>query len=545
MAKNTIISCDVLIIGGGGAGLRAAIAARGKGADVLIVSKSRIGYGNNTFISKGVFAAATGWKDPSDNPDAHIKDTIEGGRYINDGRLVKKLAEGSPREITFLEECGVRFSKKDGNIRVTHTPGHTYPRHVAGENHTGRDLIIPLRDFAIKAGVRLGEGIFITRLFTSEGHIAAAGGIDSNGKFLSIIAKSIVIATGGFAQVYLHNNNAAGMTGDGLALAFNLGLSLKDMEFVQFYPTALGKRGNRLLLYEALIFDAKAVLKNSMGEDILLKYGLYDPLKMTRDRLSRSIMKEILDGRNISHGVLLDLSTVKKTDLNRMTSFLPSMKNGFKESLIVSPTAHFTMGGIEINEEAETTVQGLFAAGEVCSGVHGANRLGGNALAEVFAFGAIAGENAAKRALAVKRPEFPEKGLLDEEKKIMALYARGNKETKNLRLPLKEVMWEHVGIIRNEKRIERALDKINELISFIPELYVNDRAGLVKRLELENMLLVSEMACRAALLRKESRGAHYRDEYPEEDNDNWLKNIVIRKDGCDMKLEVMPIEASK
>jgi fumarate reductase (CoM/CoB) subunit A len=541
MITNNIISCDVLIIGGGGAGIRAAIAARAKGADVFIASKSRIGYGNNTFISKGVFAAATGWRDSFDSPQVHIKDTIEGGRHINDKRLVRKVAEGSPKQIDFLEACGVKFSRKDGKIRVTHTPGHSYPRHVAGEHHTGRDLIIPLRNYAIKTGVRFGEGVFITRLFTSEDHIAAAAGIDYKGNFLSITANSIVIATGGFAQIYLHNNNAADMTGDGLALAFNLGLSIKDMEFVQFYPTALGKRGNRLLLYEAIIFDAKAVLKNSTGDDILLKYGLYDPLRMTRDRLSRLIMKEILDGRSISNGVLLDLSTVKEADLKRIASFLPSMKNGYKDGLIVSPTAHFTMGGIVINEEAETTVQGLFAAGEVCSGVHGANRLGGNALAEVFVLGVIAGENAAKTALKGKRPKFPEKELLKEERRIEASYFNGHRDEKGLRMSLKEIMWENVGIIRNTKGVERALDTITELNSCVPDIYVRDRSALIKSLELKNMLLISEMVCRAALLRKESRGAHYREEYQQEDNDNWLKNIFIRKERSGIKLEVMPI----
>ncbi len=541
MITNNIISCDVLIIGGGGAGIRAAIAARAKGADVFIASKSRIGYGNNSFISKGVFAAATGWRDSFDSPQVHIKDTIEGGRHINDKRLVRKVAEGSPKQIDFLEACGVKFSRKDGKIRVTHTPGHSYPRHVAGEHHTGRDLIIPLRNYAIKTGVRFGEGVFITRLFTSEDHIAAAAGIDYKGNFLSITANSIVIATGGFAQIYLHNNNAADMTGDGLALAFNLGLSIKDMEFVQFYPTALGKRGNRLLLYEAIIFDAKAVLKNSTGDDILLKYGLYDPLRMTRDRLSRLIMKEILDGRSISNGVLLDLSTVKEADLKRIASFLPSMKNGYKDGLIVSPTAHFTMGGIVINEEAETTVQGLFAAGEVCSGVHGANRLGGNALAEVFVLGVIAGENAAKTALKGKRPKFPEKELLKEERRIEASYFNGHRDEKGLRMSLKEIMWENVGIIRNTKGVERALDTITELNSCVPDIYVRDRSALIKSLELKNMLLISEMVCRAALLRKESRGAHYREEYQQEDNDNWLKNIFIRKERSGIKLEVMPI----
>jgi len=536
-----IISCDVLIIGGGGAGIRAAIAAKEKGIDVLIVSKARIGYGNNTYISKGVFAAATGWSTSLDNPEVHIKDIIEGGRFINDRRLVKKVAEGSPEQIVFLEKCGVKFSRKNGKIRMTHTPGHTYPRHVAAEHHIGSDLIIPLREYARKIGVRFMEKVFITRLFTSMGRIAAATGIDRKGRVLSIAANCIVIATGGFAQVYLHNNNAAGMTGDGLALSFDLGLPLRDMEFVQFYPTALGKRGNRLLLYEALIFDAKAILRNSMGEDIISKYGLSDSLKMTRDRLSRAIMQEILDGRGVLNGVMLDLSTVQRGNLKRMSHLLPPMKNNGEEKLIISPTAHFTMGGLAINEEGETAVQGLFAAGEVCSGVHGANRLGGNALAEVFAMGTVAGKNAAKKALKSQKAKFLKGEVNAERKHIESLYSEGRTDIKELRLALRETMWDNAGIIRNNNGMEKALKKIKELSSCIPDLSITDRTALVKSLELRNMFLVSEMVCRAALLRTESRGAHYREEYSAEDNDNWLKNIAIRKEGSGMKLEVISL----
>ena len=535
------ISCDVLIVGGGGAGIRAAIAAREKGADVVIVSKSRVGYGNNTFISKGVFAAATGWRTSSDNPEVHMKDIIEAGRLINNKRLVKRVTEGSPEQINFLEKCGAKFARKNGKIRVTHTPGHSYPRHVAGEHHTGSDFIIPLRKFARKRGVRFVERVFITRLFTSMGRIAAITGIDHEGRFLSIIANCVVIATGGFSQVYLHNNNAAGMTGDGLALAYDLGLPLRDMEFVQFYPTALGKRGNRLLLYEALIFDVKAILRNSMGEDIISKYGLNDHLKMTRDRLSRAIMREILDGRDLSEGVILDLSTVHETDLKRVSHLLPQIKNGERKELIVSPTTHFTMGGVEINEDAETAVQGLFAAGEVCSGVHGANRLGGNALAEVFTMGAIAGENAAKKALTVHRTQFPEDEIYAEKRRIESLYSEGQTNSKELRLALRETMWNNAGILRNKGGMEEALKKIKELSSSIPDLSIKDTVALIKSIELRNMFLVSEMVCRAALKRTESRGAHYREGYSEEDNNNWLKNIVIHKEGSEMKLETIPV----
>jgi len=536
-----IISCDILVVGGGGSGLRAAIEAREMGVDVIVVSKSRVGYGSNTFISKGTFAAATGWRDSRDDPEVHIKDTRIGGRFINDQKLLAAVAREAGAQISFLEKCGVNFLKQDGKIRVTHTPGHSYPRHVRGEHQTGRDFILPLREYAQKIGVRFAEKILITRFFTSKGRIAAATGIAQDGRFLCFVANCSIIATGGFAQVYLHNNNAAGMTGDGQALAFELGIPLKDLEFVQFYPTALGNLGSRIFLYEAFVFQAGAVLKNSKGDDIIAKYGLSDIMAMTRDRLTRAIMQEILEGRSVENGVIMDLSTVSEERLTRLRHLLPAIGAPGKREFIVSPTAHFCMGGIIIDESAETSVHGLFAAGEVCAGAHGANRLGGNALSEVFAIGGIAGRNAALRARENGRPEIPEKEIASEKARLESLLSKGDRSPRELRHYIKEMMWYKAGIIRKGQKLEEALGQIEELKSFVPKLQIKDVRGLIKSLELQNMLVLIEMVCRAALLRTESRGAHYRSDYPEEDNDNWLKNIVICKQDLGMRLEAVPV----
>ena len=244
-----MLNCDVLVIGGGGAGLRSAIAAKKNHANVLLVSKSRLGRATNTYISKAVIAAS-GWGVPEDNKDVHMDDTIKGGRFLNDQSKVAMIAERIGPEIAFLKECGVNFTMQDGSPQLLKIPGHLYARHVHGENWTGSDLVLPLIRRARQMGVRSKDHVFVTRLLASDGHITGAAGVTPDGDFVVIRAKTVVLATGGFAHIFLNTNNASGITGDGLALAYELGVALKDMEFVQFYPTAMGKRGSRLLLYE-------------------------------------------------------------------------------------------------------------------------------------------------------------------------------------------------------------------------------------------------------------------------------------------------------
>jgi len=532
---------DVLIIGGGGAGLRAAIQARESGVTVTVVSKSRAGYGNNTDLSNGTFAAATGWRDPRDNPDAHLRDSMIGGRFINDRRLLNLVTDEAVNQIAFLQRCGVRFYERGGRIGVVHTPGHSYPRHVRTRDRSGRDFMIPLRAYAERIGVRFMERVFITRLISSGGRIAGAIGIAQDGTFFALAATSIVLATGGFAQAYLHNNNAAGMTGDGQALAFEIGVPLKDMEFVQFYPTALGALGSRLFLYEAFIFQAGAALRNALGDDIIAKYGLNDPMAMTRDRLTRAFMQEILEGRGVRGGLIVDLSTIPEEELAALDHLLPAARSPNEKELIVSPTAHFCMGGISIDDRAETIVPGLFAAGEVCAGVHGANRLGGNALAEAFAMGGVAGERAAKRAQESDQPDLPQKELSAEKERLRSFFSERGKDLGELRRELKDVMWQKAGIIRDKEGLEGALEEIKGLGTSLKEVRIRDDRELMRYLELAHMALLSEMVCRSALLRTESRGAHYRSDYPEEDNARWLKNIWIRKYGSAMNLEAVQV----
>jgi succinate dehydrogenase/fumarate reductase flavoprotein subunit len=539
LSKLHIVSCDVLVIGGGGAGLRAAIEAREAGADVVLVSKTRAGYANNTMISKASFAAPSGWSDPRDNPEVFLKDAVIGGRFINDQQLVAAVAREAGPQIPFLEKCGVKYLEFQGRILAIHAPGHTYPRHIRARRREGSGLTFPLKKYARKIGVRFADSIFITRLLTSKaGRITAATGIARDGKFIALVSKCFVLATGGFGQIFLYTNNAPGICGDGLTLAFEVGAPLKDMEFVQFYPTAAGKMGNRIVLYEDLFLRDKAVLKNAAGEDIVFRHGLDDVMKMTRDRLARAIMQEVVEGRGVKGGVTMDLSRVSEPHLIKYRSLF---KDPHKKEFIVSPTTHFCSGGVMINADAETPIDGLFAAGETCAGVHGANRLAGNALLEVFAMGGIAGKMAARKAREFELPQLPEKKIAAEKTRLESFGTGGHANFRQLRRSLKETMWYQAGITRHAKDLTQALEKIEEIRSGIPALRLNNFREVIRALELQNMLFAAEMVCRAALLRTESRGAHYRSDYPVENDKDWLKNIVIRRQETDIRLQPLAV----
>jgi succinate dehydrogenase/fumarate reductase flavoprotein subunit len=403
------------------------------------------------------------------------------------------------------------------------------------------NFVLPLKETAQKMRVRLVDNLFITRLFAPDGRLAGASGVTDDGSFQAVSAKCVVLATGGYAHVYHRTNNAAGITGDGLALAYDLGVPLMDLEFVQFYPTARGKSGAKMLFYEFLVHDFGAKLMNAAGEDIVAKHNLNDPMVMTRDRLAQAMAAEIFNGLDVDGGVIMDLGPVKDEDLQSVSGLIPLRWTVGKKEIIVAPTTHFCMGGAMIDEKAETAQPGLFAAGEVCAGVHGANRLGGNALAEVFVMGGVAARHAAKKAQEVERPNLPAR-LLQEEKDRLARRPTGTGEdVRNLTAALKEAMWTGAGVIREAGSLKKVLSRIEELKSSSLDCPREDIGDLKKFLEFQNILLLSEMISRAALLRTESRGSHYRSDFPEEDNINWLKNIIVRKDGVKMKLEAVPV----
>jgi len=532
-------SCDVLVIGGGGAGLRSAIEARENGAQVIVVSKTKVGYGNNTIMSKAILTSP-GWGDSSDNRQVYLRDTIIGGRYINDQKLVDTMAGKAGRQPAILEKYGASFSKTDNKFDLLAIPGHTYARDVQGKTHTGKDYMLPLITYAKEAGVDFVDKIFITRLLASDNKIAAVTGVSEEGDFVIFMAKSVILATGGYSQIYFNSSNTPGINGDGLVLAYESGVPLKDMEFVQYYPTASGKRGNNLLLYEGFLFNG-AVLKNANNEDILAKHGLNDPQTITRDLLAQTIFKEIRDGLAIENGVIMDLSEVSDERLDQLKPMLPQGV-AEKRKCIVSPTTHHSMGGVMINTDTQTVLPGLYAVGEVCAGMHGANRLAGNALAEIFSMGGIAGRSAAIHAKENEMSSVPQKQIEKEKDRLETLFSQTGQDTISLVKSLKKMMWLRAGIVRNPKDLEKALAKIEDFRSESRKCKIETPKDLMNNIGLHNMLLLSEMVCRSALLRTETRGSHCRSDYPQEDNANWLKNIVIHKENNEMMVNMHPVQ---
>jgi succinate dehydrogenase/fumarate reductase flavoprotein subunit len=393
-------------------------------------------------------------------------------------------------------------------------------------------------------GVRVVEGVLITRLLRVGNMAVGAMGLDRSGGLFVFPAKATVLAAAGLGQVYLRTNNAAGSTGDGYALAYQAGLPLVDMEFIQFYPTSPGEfNGTGLIVYEHLVAREGAVVRNSLGENILPKHGIEDPMVMTRDRLARAIMTEILEGRSLEGSLVLDLSHLEESRFERLRPLLPRGTPPEKRRFLVAPTTHFAMGGVMIDEKAQTRLGGLYAAGEVCGGVHGANRLASNSLTEVFVFGTVAGENAAQGALKVQMPTLNEQEISAERERLESLASSwGGEGVEGLRRELRSTMWLRAGIIRDGPGLKDALGDIGRLQERYRAVSVGDTSELLRAIELGSMLTVSEMICRAALERTESRGSHYRADYPQEDNERWLKNIVISPRDGEMALSLKPVD---
>ena len=535
------ISTDVLVIGGGAAGLRAAIAARKHGLAVVLISEAPVGFRNNTAISKAAFAATGIWEEPGDSPEAHLGDTIAAGRFINDQQLVATMTKALKQQVYDLMEFGVSFRQRDGKLAVGKVPGHAYPRHVTAEAGKGINISRPMRQYAASLGIQFMEGILVTRLLQTGNTAVGVVGLDDKGQVFVIGAKSTIVATGGAGHIYLRTNNAIGLTGDGYALAYEAGAVLRDMEFVQFYPTAWGKQGSKMCMYEGFL-PLGATIRNSLGEDILEKHGINNITSVTRDILTRIIMKEIVGGRGVEGNLVVDFTTVPEDrDQGRFRSLLMS-KECKLGKLPVAPTVHFFMGGVRINESCETGISRLYAAGEVCGGVHGANRLGGNAISETLVFGTIAGNQAANSATKTELIPTPQGEVTAEVERLRKLASGAGRESlEELLQSLKQTMWDKAGVMRDGQRLEEGLKTILTLRAQLAAVSLTEYRQLPQAVKMANMLTVAEMVCRSALMRTESRGAHYRTDYSEEDDEQWLKIIETSCQNEEMVLRATPV----
>jgi succinate dehydrogenase / fumarate reductase flavoprotein subunit len=546
---------DVLIIGAGGAGLRAAIEALAQGARVAVVCKSLLGKAH-TVMAEGGLAAAMANVDKSDNWRAHFRDTMRGGKLLNNWRMAQLHAQEAPDRVRELEQWGALFDRtENGEILQRAFGGHTFKRLCHVGDRTGLEMIRTLQDRGVEMGFDVFMECTITRLLKDGDRVSGAFGYwRESGSFVAFKAKSVVIATGGIGKSWKITSNSWECTGDGMALAYAAGAELLDMEFVQFHPTGMvwppGVQG--LLVTEAVRGEG-GILRNKNGERFMEKY---DPKRMelsTRDVVSRSIYTEVREGRGTPHGgAFLDISHKPAEYVKRK---LPSMYHQFKEladvditkgPMEVGPTCHYVMGGIRVDAETgQSSVSGLFAAGEAAGGLHGANRLGGNSLSDLLVFGRRAGLAAAEHAKKTAAPTLDNAQLDDAERQALAPFERaGGENPYTIHHDLQETMQNLVGIFRTDEDLRKALVEIEKLKERARRTHVEGarlfNPGWHLCIDLQCMLIVSEACTHAALARKESRGAHSRVDFPKTEDEWGKKNHVIAKKGDAMSLFEVP-----
>ena len=542
---------DVLIIGAGGAGLRTALGALGQGAKVGVVCKSLLGKAH-TVMAEGGIAAAMANVDTADDWRAHFRDTMRGGKLLNNWRMAQIHAQEAPERVRELEQWGALFDRtRDGQILQRAFGGHTFRRLCHVGDRTGLEMIRTLQDRGVQLGIDVYMECTISRLLKDGDRVAGAFGYwREQGRFVVFRAKSVVVATGGIGKAWKITSNSWEYTGDGMALAYGAGAELMDMEFVQFHPTGMvwppGVQG--ILVTEAVRGEG-GVLRNNLGQRFMEKY---DPKKLdlsTRDVVARAIYTEVREGRGTEHGgVYLDISE-KPADYVKKK--LPSMYHQFKEladvditkgPMEVGPTCHYMMGGIRVDAEtARSSVAGLFAAGEAAAGLHGANRLGGNSLSDLLVFGRRAGLAAAEHANKISTTPLDSEQVEEAAREMLAPFERKDGENPyTLHRDLQETMQKLVGIFRNKEDLIRALEELEKLKERTGRLSVEGsrlfNPGWHLAQDLKAMLTVSQAVTRSALAREESRGAHSRIDYPGLDATWGTRNNVIAREGSAMTL---------
>ncbi|MGB6898195.1 MAG: FAD-binding protein [Candidatus Acidiferrum sp.] len=548
---------DVLIIGAGGAGLRAAIEALAHGASVGVVCKSLLGKAH-TVMAEGGIAAAMANVDAADGWKPHFRDTMRGGKFLNNWRMAQLHAQESPDRVRELEQWGALFDRTDkGQILQRAFGGHTYKRLCHVGDRTGLEMIRTLQDRGVQLGFDVYMECTVTRLLIDGGRIAGAFAYwRENGRFIVFKAKSIVIATGGIGKAWPITSNSWECTGDGMTLAYEAGAELMDMEFVQFHPTGMvwppGVQG--LLVTEAVRGEG-GLLRNKLGERFMEKY---DPKRMelsTRDVVARSIYTEVKEGRGTEHGgAFLDISHKPAEYVKKK---LPSMYHQFKEladvditkgPMEVGPTCHYVMGGIRVEAEtAQSTVPGLFAAGEAAAGLHGANRLGGNSLSDLLVFGRRAGEAAAEHAKQVSTAGLVISQIEEAERELLEPFSNtGSESPYAVQRDLQKVMQSLVGIFRTDEDLKKAFAELEELKARAAKASVEGsrlfNPGWHLTRELNSMLTISEAVAISALARTESRGAHSRIDFPNYDPVWEKKHNVIVREGGKMTRHEVPVE---
>ena len=541
LAKNVSVhETDVLVIGNGLAGIRAALAASEKGAKVIVVAK---GKGSSPEVMG--FNAVLG---PEDSVETYYNDILRSGLGIADKKLAGILADESRKVVTELEEMGMVFDKKGSEYDLMQPLGCTFPRLVHFKALTGRKVLKLLRDKADKQGVIFINDVTVTGLLKYEKRVIGAFGIDiASGDLLGFRAKSIVLATGGCGRLYDFSTYPADITSDGYAMAYEIGAELVDMEFMQYepcgfvYPDSI--RGH---IISTTTLSAGAEFRNGNNEKFLGDRGK----KLQKDELCRAMHTEIMEGRGTEHsGVYYDVTMLPRDFIvvDHCIFYDPALKAGIdlmKQPAEVAPAAHTSLGGIRIDEKNLSSVEGLYAAGEVVGGLHGANRLGGNSGAETLVFGGRAGRFSAEYALSLDEDVdiqiFSE--LLSKQLEVNKKY-QSKKESSidllTLNKKISSIMQESGGIIRNEEGIISGLKKLSEIESMLEGLSASNSSQLLEIYRIKNMLVTGKVILTAALSRQESRGAHYREDYNKQDDQEWLKKISVFYEHGKMQTKIL------
>ncbi|MDR3292394.1 MAG: fumarate reductase subunit A [Methanobrevibacter sp.] len=539
--ESKIIQCDVLIVGSGGAGSKAAIEVSKRGLKPLITSKGLSFRSGCTGMAEGGYNAAFAKVDKEDKKQIHYEDTIIGGSYLNDHELVEILVDDAPDRLIELESYGALFDRQtSGELNQRSFGGGSFKRTCFQGDRTGHEIMMALKEEIIKEKIEAMDEVMISSLILSEDNQKVIGAVGLNlkdSKTIFFQAKSIILCTGGAGQLFPVTSNTLQKNGDGFALAWNVGADLIDMEQIQFHPTGMvypeSKKG--ILVTEAVRGEG-GILLNKNKQRFMKYYD--DRMELaTRDIVARSIYNEIKEGRGTKNGgVYLDVSNLPKDLVEEkletmLQQFLDVDVDIRIEAMEVAPTAHHFMGGIKIDKNGASTVKNLFAAGEVAGGVHGANRLGGNALADTQVFGRIAGISASEIS---KHSSFKinQKQIEKEELRIKNLIKKGKYSPNEIKRKLKDIMWKNVSIIRNEENLKTALADMIILKSKLKDMGIgieqHYNKSLQDGLEIINMIEIAILVIKSAILRRESRGAHYREDYPEMRKE-WRRSIVMNK----------------
>jgi succinate dehydrogenase/fumarate reductase flavoprotein subunit len=537
---------DLLIIGGGIAALVAAIEARMRGLSVSLVCKRKPGRSGNVIVSGAAFSVCVPCEEIEDSPELHLRDTLVGGDGINDPELSRILVTEAPERVMGLERYGLNFLRMDGALVRRFPPGHSKPRTLipdpSGCTHstTGLSITLPLLKTARDLGVEFLSGLTVHRLLVRDGTACGALALDTaTGEQVVLPGRAILLAAGGGGQLFENTNNTADMTGDSYAMALEAGAPLRDMEFVQFFPTQMDWPSHAVV--PSPLFGEGAVLRNRHGERFMPRYDPKNGDMATRDVMSRAIFAEVSAGNGVDGGVYMDCSAVAQSVLEQKFSPLAELARAHSLDLanrwlVVHPSTHFVMGGVWVDPMGRTGVQGLFAAGEAAGGTHGANRLTGNALCEATVFATRAAQAAA--GYVGNLHSVPEPPL--SELRVPSVQG-GDLTVAEVKAQLRRVMWQEVSLVRTGAGLKRALRTLRDCLDALPNCRIAGPTDAVALLEVERMSRVGLAIASAGLERQESRGAHFRSDFPERDDERWLGSLRIGETGNRISLDFVPL----